>query len=55
MCVIAMAIKTGTGKLKTKLSAGRQIHQLTSLSVFQRRQQTCKCTLLVDYRSVYRP
>ena len=56
ICVVARAIQTaGKGKLKIKLRAGRQIHQLTSLSVFQRRQQTCKCTLSLDYRSVYRP
>ena len=55
-CVTVLAVvRKRTAKLKTKLSAGRQIHHLTSFSVFQRRQQTCKCTLLLDYRSVYRP
>ena len=54
ICVSAM-VRNGTAKLKTKLSAGRQIHHLTSLSVFQLQQQTCKCTLLLDYGYVYRP
>ena len=54
ICVLAM-VRKGKAKLKTKLRAVSQIHQFTSLSVFQRRLQTCKCTLLFDYRTVHRP